>query len=493
MIDINLYEEIRRLYAVEKLSQRAIARKLGISRNTVKRYCKGENVPWETKPRQYERPVTGPVEALVREWLTKDKDAPPKQRHTAERVYQRLVEEHGFRGSYSTVRQLVRELRPEVNKAYIPLEFAPGEAAQVDWGEATVIIAGRKVKVQLFCYRLCHSSAPYVAAFPSQRSDCFLAGHVQSFNFFGGVPRRLIYDNVKTAVKDGWGRYIKAEQPAFMALKSHYAFRADFCNPGGGNEKGLVEGLVGYIRRNVLVPVPRVNSFVELQGELDKRCRQYQDKHLHYHPAPVKEALAREKQYLTPLPAREFDYALTRMAEVDSLSLIKFEKNRYSVPVNLVGKTVTVKGYPFQVKVYYHSQEVAVHPRTYLADQTSLVLEHYLPVLVQKPRSLANAAPLRRASLPPGLYELKERLLGRGEDRELARILGLVMEYGIEEVEKAIKLALKSGQDSFQAVRYYLRQEEGAGSAQIPLDAAFPTVAAVNLEAYDSLLGGGVH
>lgn len=136
---------------------------------------------------------------------------------------------------------------------------------------------------------------------------------------------------------------------------------------------------------------------------------------------------------------------------------------------------------------------MAVHPRTYLADQTSLVLEHYLPVLVQKPRSLANAAPLRRASLPPGLYELKERLLDRGEERELARILGLVMEYVIEEVEKAIRLALKSGQDSFQAVRYYLRQEEGGGSAQIPLDAAFPMVAAVNLEAYDSLLGGGVH
>ncbi|WXJ94642.1 hypothetical protein MCACP_11170 [Neomoorella carbonis] len=178
---------------------------------------------------------------------------------------------------------------------------------------------------------------------------------------------------------------------------------------------------------------------------------------------------------------------------MDSLRLIKFEKNRYSMPVNLVGKTVTVKGYPFQVKVYYHSQEVAIPPRTYLADQTCLVLEHYLPVLVQKPRSLANAAPLRRASLPPGLYELKERLLDRGEDRELARILGLVMVHGIEEVEKAIKLALQSGQNSFQAVRYYLGQQDNAGTNQVQLDTAFPMVAAVNLEAYDSLLGGGVH
>lgn len=493
MIDINLYEQIRHLYAVEKLSQRAIARKLGISRNTVKRYCEGENIPWESKPRRYGRPVTGPVEEVVKEWLAKDKTAPAKQRHTADRIYQRLVEEHGFTGAPSTVRKLVKELRLEGGKAFIPLEFDPGEAAQVDWGEAVAYISGQKTRVQIFCYRLCYSCACYVAAFPTQRSESFLAGHLQAFSFFGGVPRRLIYDNLKTAVKEGWGRYVKAEQDDFMALRSHYAFRADFTNPASGHEKGLVEELVGYIRRNVMVPVPRVESMEELQGELDEMCLRYQDKHLRYHPLPVREALAVEKQHLTQLPVKEFEYALTKTAEVDNLSLVKFDRNRYSVPVNLVGRTVTVKGYPFQVKVYHHGQQVAIHPRFYGQNETRLELEHYLPVLVKKPRSLANAAPLRRANLPPGLNELKDRLLARQEDHELAKVLGLVIDHGVEEVEQAIVIALQSGQDTYQAVRYYLDQKGTPDSYRGAVGTtSFPQVEPVNLEVYDNLLGGEV-
>lgn len=489
MIDINIYEQIRHLYAVEKLSQRAIARKLGISRNTVKRYCNGENVPWESKPRQYECPVTEPIRPTVQRWLEEDKHAPKKQRHTATRIHERLVEEYGFNGSYSVVRDLVRELRSQDHKAYIPLEFDPGEAAQVDWGEATVYLNGKKVKVQLFCYRLCSSSAPYVAAFPSQRSESFLAGHVQAFKFLGGVPRRLIYDNLKTAVKEGWGRYVLAQQPAFLALRSHYAFSAEFCNPGAANEKGLVEGLVGYIRRNVLVPVPRVNDFAELQPLLDERCRRYQEKQLRYHQSKIKEALAIEQQYLTPLPAKEFDFALTSMAEVDSMSLVKFDRNRYSVPVDLVGKPVTVKGYPYEVKIYHRAREVAVHRRIYRQGETSLVLEHYLPVLVQKPRSLQNAAPLRRASLPPGFAKLKDNLLVRGETRELSRVLKLVMEYGISEVEKAVLKALESNQHSYQAIYYYLTTKQ-LRPTKTNISSTFPRVQPVDLSVYDSLLAG---
>ena len=480
MIVINTYEQIRYLFAVKKLSQREIAKKLGISRNTVKRYCQGENVPWESKSRPRQRPVTQPIEETVREWLASDQDAPFKH---AERIYQRLVEERGFTGAASTVRKLVQELRPESKQAYVPLEFEPGEAAQVDWGEATVYVAGKKTKIQIFCYRHCFSCAPYVAAFPSQRSECFLAGHVQAFRFSGGVPRRAIYDNLKTAVKEGWGRYVTTEQAAFTALKSHYAFRADFCNPGAGNEKGLVEDLVGFARRNFFVPLPRVENLTELQSELDKRCSQYQNKHLRYHPTPVKEAFVTEQKYLTPLPAREFDYAVTALAEVDPLSLVKFDRNRYSVPVNLVGKTVTVKGYPLMIKIYYNARQVAVHPRSYLQGQTRLELEHYLPVLIKKPRSLKNAAPLRRAVLPPGLDTLKEELLSRGEDRELARILGLVLDYGIDETERAIGLALQGGQRSYQAVRYYLTRRENAPV----LLAEFPRVEPVSLEQYDRL------
>ncbi|MBF7084705.1 hypothetical protein IT084_17340 [Desulfallas sp. Bu1-1] len=223
-----------------------------------------------------------------------------------------------------------------------------------------------------------------------------------------------------------------------------------------------------------------------MQPELDKRCIQYQKKHLRYHPAPVREALAAEQKNMTPLPAREFDYAVTTLAEVDNLSLVKFDRNRYSVPVNLVGKTVTVKGYPLAVKIYHGSRQVAAHPRSYLQGQTRLELEHYLPVLVKKPRSLRNAAPLRRSVLPPGFNALKQNLLDRGEDRELARILGLVLDYGIDETEKAIGLALQSGQHSYQAIRYYLTRRE----SDPPLLPEFPRVEPVGLEQYDRLWAG---
>ncbi len=229
--------------------------------------------------------------------------------------------------------------------------------------------------------------------------------------FPAGFPRRSIYDNLKTAVKEGWGRYVTTEQAAFTALKSHYAFRADFCNLGAGNEKGLVEDLVGFARRNFFVPLPRVENLTELQSELDKRCGQYQNKHLRYHQTPVKEAFAIGQKHLTPLPAREFDYAVTALAEVDPLSLVKFDRNRYYVPVNLVGKTVTVKGYPLTIKIYHGARQVAVHPRSYLQCQTRLELEHYLQALIKKPRSLKNAAPLRRALLPPGLNTLLQLYL----------------------------------------------------------------------------------
>lgn len=490
MIEINLYEQIRYLYAVEKLSKREIARRLGVSRNTVKRYCEGENVPWERKPRQGKCPVTNPIRETVKEWLESDREAPAKQQHTAQRIYERLVNEQGFTGSYSTIRKLVRELRPKNLQAYIPLEFDPGEATQVDWGQAVVIVNGERIRVNILCFRLCYSCAPYVAVFPNQSSDNFLAGHVLAFNFFGGVSKRLIYDNLKTAVKDGWGKYVQSLQKDFLALRSHYAFQADFCNPGAAHEKGLVEGLVGYIRRNIFVPVPNVNAIEELQPELDKRCLKYQDKHLQYRPTTVKEALTLEQQHLTTLPAREFDYARTRTAEVDSLSLVKFDRNRYSVPVALAGKTVTVKGYPFQVKIYYRSREIACHPRCYQQNKTRLEWEHYLPLLVKKPRSLQNALPLRQAVLPPGLNQLKEHLLARAQSYELAQVLGLVMEHGVEAVEEAIVQALAANQYSFQAVHYYLTSKKKPVTCQLELETGLPQVKPVDLHIYDQLLGG---
>jgi transposase len=257
------------MWTVEKLSKREIARRLGISRNTVKRYCEGERVPWErSEPERRPRVITEEVIEFVRRCLEEDKTAPRKQRHTSHRIFRRLQEELGYRGAESTIRRLVGQLRPSLRNVYIPLWFEPGEAAQVDWGEVIICLNGEKVKAYLFCMRLCHSAMPFVMAFPSQRREAFIEGHISAFEFFGGVPRRLIYDNLRTAVKEGWGKGVREEQKDFLALKAHYAFSADFCNPGAAHEKGLVENLVGWVRRNFLTPVPKVESWEELNSIL---------------------------------------------------------------------------------------------------------------------------------------------------------------------------------------------------------------------------------
>lgn len=200
------YQDIRHLAAVEGLSQRAIARRLGISRNTVKRYFLGQNLPGErAKTESKLQVITPEVIEFVKRCLAQDKTANRKQRHTAKRIYDRLKHEKGFQGAESTLRRLVSQLRVKMPEVYIPLAFSPGEAAQVDWGTATVFIANQKTEVHLFCFRLCNSCAPFVMAFPVEREEAFLEAHQRAFEYFGGVSRTLIYDNLKTAVKEGWG------------------------------------------------------------------------------------------------------------------------------------------------------------------------------------------------------------------------------------------------------------------------------------------------
>lgn len=394
VITMKDYKEIRQRY-LHGESQRSIARAMHISRNTVSKYCAGAAAPWERKaPSRMPAVLTDEVVAFIRECLKEDEaEGVLKQRHTAKRIYERLVAERGFTGGETTVRAKVRELKEAVPIAFVPLAFSPGEALQVDWGEAVVYIEGVRQTVNLFCARLCHSCAPMVLAYRRQNEESFLEAFVRTFEGLGGVPEKVIFDNGKVAVKDGFGAHAR-KQAGYTALSAHYGFDALFCNPAEGHEKGLVEGLVGWARRNILIPVPRVSDFSELNAMLAERCLAYGSHRIRGKSASVGEMLREEQLALRPLPLHPFETAKCTSVRANAFSTVRFKTNSYSVPVEYAGRTVGVKGYAEKVEVYADGRLIASHARCFGKHQSVYKLEHYMPLLERRGRAILNAAPV---------------------------------------------------------------------------------------------------
>lgn len=433
VITVKDYKQIRQMY-LDGFSQRQIARQLQISRNTVAKYCKGCAVPWERKVPERETSVlTDEVVAFIQACLDEDeRENLKKQRHTAKRIYDRLVVEKEFAGGESTVRRKVKEMKGSQPQVFVPLEFSPGEAMQVDWGEATVYLRGEKITINLFCARLCSSCAPIVFAYRRQNQESFLEAYVRTFRFFGGVPGKVIFDNAKVAVKDGFGANAK-KQVGYTALSAHYGFDALFCNPAEGHEKGLVEGLVGWSRRNILVPVPRINSLEELNLLLEQRCLEYLNHHIKGKSASVREMLEKEKESLRALPGYEFETAKYSSVRVSSFATARFNTNDYSVPVSFCGKNVSVKGYAEKVEIYYKGQMLASHERCFKRHASTYKLEHYLPILERRGRAIFNAVPVRQ-NLPPEFLEwLKSHT---ADHKELMQVLRDCADHGWENVWK---------------------------------------------------------
>lgn len=390
------YDEIRKRYLAGE-SQRKIAKALGISRNTVAKYCEGASVPWVRKtPDRVSTVLSDETIAFIRSCLEEDaEEGLKKQRHTARRIYDRLAEETGFTGGESTVRAKIREIKAHMPIAFVPLIFDPGEALQVDWGEAFVYIKGEREKVQLFCARLCYSCRPVELAYHRQNEESFLDAFVRTFQILGGVTAKVIFDNGKVAVKEGFGAHAK-KQKGYTELSAHYGFEALFCDSAEGHEKGLVEGLVGWARRNILVPVPRIESLSELNSMLLGRCQKYEMHSIKGKPDKVGIMYQLEQESLRPLPAYIFETARCMDTRVNAFSTVRFMTNSYSEPVSYVGRTVGVKAYPETIKVFYHGELIAEHDRCYGQNQNRYRLEDYIPLLEQRGRAIFNAAPVRQ-------------------------------------------------------------------------------------------------
>lgn len=421
VITVGIYKEIRKM-RLEGISQRQIAVTLHISRNTVKKYWNGDSVPWERKA--YSRKpcvLTEDVVAFVQQCLDEDSQCCcKKQHHTAKRIYDRLVEESEFTGGETTVRRLVKELREKEQEAFVPLAFPPGDALQIDWGEATVWLGGTKTTVNLFCARLCYSGAPMVLAYRRQNEESFLEALVRVFQYFGGVPKQVIFDNGKVAVKDGFGAHAR-KQAGYAALSAHYGFETVFCNPAAGNEKGLVEGLVGYIRRNVCVPIPKMETMDALNRMLLEKCESYLSHQIRGKPASVGEMLVQEQGELYPLPGYPFDPCKRTSGRVDRFCTVRFDTNNYSVPAAYCGKEVSVKAGPETVWIYCEGKCIAQHPRCLDRRQAIYKLEHYLPLLEKKGRSIFYARPVQD-TLPRNFLDwLQKQRLSPKELVELLR------------------------------------------------------------------------
>ena len=432
--EVNVYQEIRRIQLEGVISKREAARRLGISRNTVKKYWDGDVVPWEKK--QYVREA-GVITAEVRQFIVAcldedDREGVKKQKHTAQRIYDRLIEETDFKGGASSVRRAVHEIRleRESQQVYVPLRFFPGDSAQIDWGETKVYMGGSRVTVNLFCSRLCHSCAPFVYAYRRQNLESFLDALIRTFKYYGGVPKRIIFDNAKVAVKSGFGAHAAA-QDDYAQLAAHYGFKPVFCNPASGNEKGLVENLVGYIRRNVCVPLPRVENLDELNAKLLEKCLKYQGHKVEGKPDKVGEMLKEDRDALQKMPKYVPDISKKAFPSVTRYSVVMFDKNRYSVPCKYRGKATTVKGFPNHIEVWADSKMIARHDRLFGNKEESLDLRHYLPILSQKGRAIRYAKPVQRV-VPVEFIDWMESKHLRA--KQMTELLEACLEYGYEAV-----------------------------------------------------------
>ncbi len=465
---MNNWAEIRRRVLVDGQSKRSVCREFDIHWDTLQKVLNHPEPPGYRRAAPRPRPKLEPFLPVIHSILEKDKKAPKKQRHTARRIFERLRDEYGYMGGKTIVKQAVAAWRGTHAEVFVPLAHPPG-FAQVDFGEAEVTLDGQSTKVALFVMTLPYSDATFCCAFPRECTEAFLEGHVRAFAFLGGVPRRISYDNLKIAVAKivgGRGREITAE---FLRLKSHHLFESHFCRVRRPNEKGHVETLVGFARRNFLVPVPAVHGGLEpLNSDLEARCRADLRRRLWGKPAPKADLLGDERAALLALPAEAFVAARVETRRADSLSLVRFDANDYSVPTAYAHHRVTVLGRIDTVAIVVGDRIVATHRRCWDREQVTYDPIHYLALLERKPGALDFAAPLEGWELPVCFGILRRRLeaeFGGPGTRQYIKVLRLLERASLCELTRVVEQALALGTADADAVRLILehRQERPAG------------------------------
>ena len=489
--------KVKRMHFCEKKSVREIVRLTSLSRNTVRKWLKA---PVQEEPRYRRGEAPGkltPFHDALRQALKVDAHRPRHERRTARALHAQIRCE-GYAGGYSRVTDFVRAWRQGEGQsvcthAFVPLTFELGEAFQFDWSEEGLVVGGIYYRMQVSHLKLCASRAFWLVAYPSQGHEMLFDAHTRSFQALGGIARRGIYDNMKTAVdkvRKGKGRTVNKR---FAVMCAHYLIDADFCNVASGWEKGVVEKNVQDSRRRIWIDAAqqRLGSFVELNAWLGERCRALWEeiRHPEHSQFSVAEMLEHERPHLMPM-FEPFDGYVENPARVSSTCLVVVARNRYSVPCELAGQTVSTRLYPGKIVIVADDAVVASHERLSDRGQTKYDWQHYIPLVQRKPGALRNGAPLR--DMPEPLQQLRRALLrDPGGDRVMAQVLAIVLTAGLDAVLVAVELALESTRRGRVSVEHVLNVLGRLTAVPAPESAATVlqvlTPPLANTERYDSL------
>ena len=486
---------IKQMYE-EGLSKKEISRRTKLNWRTVSKYA--EKADWnDTKipnvdPENY--PVLGEYIPIINEWLEGDSKVPRKQRHTAKRIYTRLQEEHGYTGGYGSVKRYVRKKRYVMHYEHtgcLPLEH-PMAYAQLDFGEFIYFDANNaENKAYELVLSFPYSDKAFVQVFPSQNQECLLVGMRRIFEYIGGVPPRIRFDNMSTAVAqvlDGGERKLTEGFTRFML---HYRFKADFCNPASGNEKGNVENKVGYVRRNALVPVPTITSFDEFNEYLWQWCEKDANR-LHYQRGVTMQSLwDEESPKLLMMPETPFEVFRYEALRVSKTGFVAIDTNKYGLSPELHDETVQAKIYYDHIEFIHSHALVATYRRSYGKNGEFMDWTQYISTLCRKPGAAEHTKFF--TSMPQQWQDYLAATKGAERRTALELLDDIVKDGNADCCVDLLVLAQQNGRSDVDSVKqcYYSLMKENKTPEPLDLLSQVPVINYnPNLSVYDGLTGG---
>ncbi len=463
MFIVESIAKIRKMYHIEGKAIRAIAKELCISKNTVKKIIRSDETKLELTKYKKDKPLLGQYLDKLNELLKDNLKEPMRRRMTAKKIFEEL-KKVGYEGGYQSVNLIVREFRRENEgkgkQAFIPLEFAPGDAFQFDWGEEEVCLNGDITRVKAARITLCHSRFSLVVVYPNERLEMVMDAHGVAFQFFEGCCRRGIFDNMKTAIKKILKGKDRDLNEQFAQMASHYLFDIVACTPASGWEKGRVEKKVGDTRRNLFTPILTGETYAQINKQLEIQCVESakNTRHPDFKERTVYEVYLDEKASLIPFRSAFTAYKL-HPTVASSLCLVNYDTNSYSVECAYVGRSVQIKAFAWEIIILHESKIIGQHARSFGKNQNIFNPWHYVPILARKPGALRNGAPFKELMtlMPPVFTEIRDNL-GRNNvgDKEFVKILQFILKYDLDKVTDACTKVVALGGCSATLVEQYL-------------------------------------